>query len=668
MRFPAVFVVLAILPVLAFGNCTPDNLIRGLERHGGLPYCVVLLSPDASITLALPSEVATTYAPGVLSSACSCLLQQATSSSGSSSTLSLATINTGLPRPTLISSSSQTFIDRLPSSQLSPLSLPTTRSGTATSSNARTTRRLSSSSSVLRPSSPSSLRSNSTTTRTPYTPTMTFDSDFEDLSIAGEMDASSCYALPTAVSELKEHRFNTSRSTPYIDSVIFNKEETDVKYMRVFDTSTTSFIIDLTSPDRFALTNADGLTISIDGEGVHFANEDCSVKSSVMADGLFDQLNRLANSTCGPLNQTVPSAGGEVSSATPRRMFSMQNFFVILHMKDPCDESLRENVRLDVRVGSSQCATYPGFPGTFVASCGLPAESPGQMRCEASVQLATDYLNGGAPRGLCPNLASVWTLLLNELEKVVTKRNLFQPFMDPALGLRPWDTVTLSQTLDSFMAFWRRATNHFGRNTDGSTAMQDLLPDDAVRNMKRQACQQHHNVSLAQDLTVTSSMSNGEEIYPPLPPQVLDTFTATPSTTQEYRLVVTDPEQVACCQKPGKCIRDTSGVYYDRDNRVPGSDCKCGTTLGGDDEVPVGVAFRSKLCREYPVCNATNPCADGGICLLDSCCGFNICVNGTECHSPPPATDGTRGSRSVHLWSGGEGEDSGIMSGGAPRW
>ncbi|KAH7361816.1 hypothetical protein B0T11DRAFT_351679 [Plectosphaerella cucumerina] len=500
---------------------------------------------------------------------------------------------------------------------------------------------------------------------------MTFDSDFEDLSIAGEMDASSCYALPTAVSELEEARFNTTRTAPYVDSVILNKEGTDIKYMKVVDTSTTSFIIDLTSPDQFALTNSDGLTISIDGKGVHFANQDCSVTSSVLVDGLFDQMNRLSNSTCSgramPLNQTVPAVGGEPGTVTPRRMFSMQNFFVILHMKDQCDEGLRENVMLDVKVGSSRCATYPGFPGTFVASCGLPTESSGQMRCEASVQLAIDYLTRGAPRGLCPDLATAWTLLLNELEKVVTKRALFQPFQDPTLGLRPWDTVTLSQTLDSFMAFWRRATDHFGRNTLGGTAMGDLVAGDAARDMKRQACQQLHNVVQAQNLTVSSSMASGEDIYPPLPPQVLDTFTSTPKTTQEYRLVVTDPEQVACCQKPGTCIRDERGVYYGRENRVPGSDCICGTTLGGGDGAPAGVAFRSRLCREYPACNATNPCADGGVCLLDSCCGFNICVNGTECHSPPGPV-GVRGSRSIHIWSGGDGQSNGRMSGGDPSW
>lgn len=76
MRLPAIFAILALLPALISGNCTPDNLIRGLERHGGIPYCVVLLSPGAMTTLALPSEVATTtYAPGILSSAVCDLLR-----------------------------------------------------------------------------------------------------------------------------------------------------------------------------------------------------------------------------------------------------------------------------------------------------------------------------------------------------------------------------------------------------------------------------------------------------------------------------------------------------------------------------------------------------------------------------------------------------------------
>lgn len=484
------------------------------------------------------------------------------------------------------------------------------------------------------------------------------------------MDASSCYALPTAVSELRESRFNNSRTAPYIDSILLDKEGTDVKYVRVVDSVQNSFILDLTSADRFALTSADGRTITIDSKGVHFANSDCTVKSSVLVDGLFQQMNKLANSTCGgggrPLNQTVPSAGGGVTAVMERRLFSMQNFFVILHMRDQCGEVLREGFMLDVRVGSSRCATYPGFPGTFVASCGLPTESSAQMRCEASVQLAIDYLTRGSPRGLCPNLAAMWTLLLNELENVVTKRALFQPFMDPALGVRPWDMVTLSQTLDSFLAFWRRATTHFASNTVGSTAMQDLVSGaDIARDMKRRPCRQLHNVSSAQNLTVTSRMRTGDDIYPPSPPQVLDAFRTTPNMSQEYSLVVTDPEQKACCQKPGTCIRDERGVYYGRENRVPGSDCICGTTLGGDDQAPSGVAFRSKLCREYPACNTTNPCAEGGVCLFDSCCGFNICVNGTECHSAP-ATDGERGRRSIHLWSGGDGEADSMMSGGDP--
>ena len=69
MRFLKLyFLQLAVLAAHVSGNCTPDNLIRGLERHGGIPYCVLLLAPEATSTLPLPAEVAT-YAPEAISSA-----------------------------------------------------------------------------------------------------------------------------------------------------------------------------------------------------------------------------------------------------------------------------------------------------------------------------------------------------------------------------------------------------------------------------------------------------------------------------------------------------------------------------------------------------------------------------------------------------------------------
>lgn len=65
---PSLVVYLAAAALQVSGNCSPDNLIRGLERHGGIPYCVLLLSPDPTATLPLPVEVAT-YAPDSVSSA-----------------------------------------------------------------------------------------------------------------------------------------------------------------------------------------------------------------------------------------------------------------------------------------------------------------------------------------------------------------------------------------------------------------------------------------------------------------------------------------------------------------------------------------------------------------------------------------------------------------------
>lgn len=513
-------------------------------------------------------------------------------------------------------------------------------------------------------------RSTATTTAT-----RVYDSDFTGITVTGDRNAESCYSLPTALANLTESPLNsTTRTAPYIDSLFFDKSGR-VKYVQVRDTNDTSFIVDSTDPQRFAITTSAGLSLVLDNKGIHLATKDCGVTASIDIPDFFQQINKLTNTTCPRADMPTAPSGvlpqGAAQELDPTRsFFSVQSFYVILNIKDQCGQGLSEDVSLDVKVGNTTCENWPGTPGAFVASCGFPTASAGQTRCEGSVQLLIDDLTRGSLQGLCPDLETVWTLLLNQLTKdVLTKTSLFQPFIDAGLKPSPWKIVQLSRTLDTFLGLWRRSTAQLASNNLGPSVFRGLFGDYAAsRDIWTEACRPLQLGSAPQNLTVSSRMADGADIYPSTPPLVIDTLTTAPNGTRQYSLNATDPEQKACCPNPGTCTRDDSRVYYDRKTRVPGSDCICGTTMAsGSVGVPSqGVAFRTALCRDYPACNATSPCLDGNVCLLDSCCGFNICVNATECHSPPKLGRGS-GRRSIELWTGGDVPDT-TTSGGDIRW
>ncbi|WQF85237.1 hypothetical protein CDEST_10251 [Colletotrichum destructivum] len=74
---PFLALLVAGAALAAAEGCHGDNLLRAMERHNGTAYCSSLLRPSGSDTLLsprLPSDVPLTYAPTLVSSACSCLL------------------------------------------------------------------------------------------------------------------------------------------------------------------------------------------------------------------------------------------------------------------------------------------------------------------------------------------------------------------------------------------------------------------------------------------------------------------------------------------------------------------------------------------------------------------------------------------------------------------
>ncbi|KAK6213114.1 hypothetical protein QIS74_09116 [Colletotrichum tabaci] len=74
---PFLALLVAGAALAAAEGCHGDNLLRAMERHNGTAYCSSLLRPSGTGTVLsprLPSDVPSTYAPSLVSSACSCLL------------------------------------------------------------------------------------------------------------------------------------------------------------------------------------------------------------------------------------------------------------------------------------------------------------------------------------------------------------------------------------------------------------------------------------------------------------------------------------------------------------------------------------------------------------------------------------------------------------------
>ncbi|KAM0324856.1 hypothetical protein ACHAQA_007822 [Verticillium albo-atrum] len=320
-------------------------------------------------------------------------------------------------------------------------------------------------------------------------------------------------------------------------------------------------------------------------------------------------------------NKTSPSSGG-----VQPQMMALESFFVLLRMKDQCGEPLRADLAPTVRAGPLPCETLPGPPGTFVATCSYPGSSSTEMRCEASVDALLSRLARGRLRGACPRLTSLWTLLLDQLGPITTQTTLFAPFLDADPDINPRTLTTIAALLDRFRGLYARAADFFASTTRGSSGLEDTIASHGgAQALRRQACRALHGTVAPQNLTLAAAAAGGERT-------LLATLRGAPNEALEFARAAVDPAQWACCANPGKCVVDGGERSYGRGALVAGSDCICGRTVAGE-----GVAFRTGLCRGYDACDEERPCGEGMACLVDNCCGTNICVNGTECNGPAKA-------------------------------
>ncbi|OLN87744.1 hypothetical protein CCHL11_05661 [Colletotrichum chlorophyti] len=465
----------------------------------------------------------------------------------------------------------------------------------------------------------SSSRSSTSPTTRNTTPTSGYASAFTSISIIAFANASTCYSLPTPTASLHESLLNnTGRAAPYIDALYLNQTTNSVKYLRLVDNATDAVLIDVSDPSKMAIIDKDGDVLSIDSQGLHFTSANCSPRIDIFISGFFEQLDALTNSTCGNTTN-IPVNGAAPSIPVSKRQEAV--FDVILHLKDQCGQPARASLPVSVSLGETECLVVPGDrgnPGDFVASCAFPGSQSNLTECETSVQQTLDHLTKGSFAGTCLPLASVWNLLSHQLGAVIITDEMLRPFVNAGLDIDSRSGQGIISVIDGFLDLYDFSTSTFrNSSSEGGPELGQMIEGYGVTSIRNDVCHSAH-ASEPLNLTFTAGAAT---ISSPL--ALISTM---PSPAPEYERNVTDPAGLACCPNPGKCNVDNGQRFYPAEASIEGTDCLCGTTLDGS-----GVGFRTGRCVGYDQCNATSPCAGGAVCLIDNCCGFSVCVNGTEC-------------------------------------
>ncbi|TQN67756.1 hypothetical protein CSHISOI_07702, partial [Colletotrichum shisoi] len=521
-------------------------------------------------------------------------------------------------------------------------------------------------------SSSSSSSSSSATTSSSASPTSGYDSAFTGISVIAARNGSTCYALPTPTASLHESLLNvTDREPPSIDAFYLDPATNSVKYLRLRDGNANPVLIDVSDPSRLAIVDGAGNVLSIDREGLHFTSANCSPKIDVFISGFFKQLAVLSGQSCRDTDEVpVNGTGGPSSSiSVSKRQVLLdarqeRSFDVVLHLRDQCGDLVRPDLPVSVSLGDTECVVLPGAAGDFIASCAFPGGESNSMECETSVQQTLDHLTHGSLAGMCPSFASVWSLFSRELDRVVNFDSLLRPFIDAGLDLGSDAGRGLRSIIDSYMRLYDFSTSTFRNSTSdagagASSRLEDVIEEYGVAAIRTDVCR-----SLVSSETLALSFTAGASTAP----VVLVNISAVPSSPLEYERTVTDPTALACCPNASRCEVRDGQEFYPPEASIPGSDCLCGTTLEGR-----GVGFRTGRCVGYNQCNATSPCAGGAVCLVGSCCGFNVCL--PHLRGPravrrvrPPPDD--LGLYSKYLETGSLGDYDGLDKFGhtSPKW
>ncbi|KAK2009027.1 hypothetical protein LZ32DRAFT_591028 [Colletotrichum eremochloae] len=473
--------------------------------------------------------------------------------------------------------------------------------------------------------------SSSTTSRSSATATTGYDSAFTSISVVVAQNGSTCYTEPVSIASLHESVLNnTGREPPYIDAFYLDAATNSVEYLRLRNNNTDPILVDVSDPSKVAIIDGAGNVLSIDSEGLHFTSPNCSPKIDVFISGFYEQLNVLTNTSCGGTND-VPVNSTRTSSPLPVFRGTLderqeQVFNVTLRLADQCGDPARADLPVSVSLSGTECVVLPETTGTFIARCPFPGGESSTMECETAVQQTLDHLTQGSLAGTCPPFTSVWSLLSRELGGVVNVDALLQLFVDAGLDLGTDRGQGILSVIDSFMRVYDFSAATFMNSTsDGGSGLGGVIAGYGASAIRTDVCR-----SLVSSETLNLTFAAGASATP-VP---LANITAVPSPAPEYERNVTDPTALACCPNPSKCEVINGQLGYPSTASIEHSDCLCGTMLGGR-----GVGFRTGQCgrEKTDQCNATSPCPGGAACLVDNCCGFNVCINGTECSAPKPA-------------------------------
>ncbi|KDN65292.1 hypothetical protein CSUB01_06628 [Colletotrichum sublineola] len=473
--------------------------------------------------------------------------------------------------------------------------------------------------------------SSSTTSRSSATATTGYDSAFTSISVVVAQNGSTCYTEPVPIASLHESVLNnTGREPPYIDAFYLDATTNSVEYLRLRNNNTDPILVDVSDPSKVAIIDGAGNVLSVDSEGLHFTSPNCSPKIDVFISGFYEQLNALTNTSCGGTND-VPVNSTRTSSPLPVFRGTLderqeQVFNVTLRLTDQCGDPARADLPVSVSLSGTECVVLPETTGTFIARCPFPGGESSTMECETAVQQTLDHLTQGSLAGTCPPFTSVWSLLSRELGGVVNVDALLQLFVDAGLDLGSDRGQGTLSVIDSFMRVYDFSAATFMNSiSDDGSGLGGIIAGYGASAIRTDVCR-----SLVSSETLNLTFAAGASATP-VP---LANITAVPSPAPEYERNVTDPTALACCPNPSKCEVINGQLGYPSTASIEHSDCLCGTMLGGR-----GVGFRTGQCGKEKTdqCNATSPCPGGAACLVDNCCGFNVCINGTECSAPKPA-------------------------------
>ncbi|KAF3799886.1 hypothetical protein GCG54_00010079 [Colletotrichum gloeosporioides] len=442
-----------------------------------------------------------------------------------------------------------------------------------------------------------------------------FDSAFTGISIVASQNASTCYTLPSPTESLHESKLDTrGKTAPYIDAFYLDNTTNSVKYIRLMNETTSDpVLIDVSDAAKLAIIDEDGNTLSIDSQGLHFASADCSPKIDVFISGFFSQINSLAGCT------TAGAALFDTPSGRPLEKRQASAFDVLLRLKDQCGNAARADLPVAVSLGENPCANVPKQEGEFVATCTWPGGGGAAADCETSVQQTLDYLTKGSLNGTCPSMASMWSLLSQELGNVINLRELLKPFVTDR-------GQSLLDVIGSFLGIYDYSVSTFGDSTSqAGSGMGDLIEGYGLTTIQTQVCRYLQTSSEPLNLAFTAGTTTT--------PSTLAEITVMPSPTPEYDRNITDPTVMACCPNPGNCIFSGGSKFYPPESSIAGSNCFCGSMLGGG-----GIAFRTGSCLEENQCSQEKQCDEGKVCLTGNCCGdgtnpVNVCVDATECNA-----------------------------------